>query len=168
MTRTARTVVLAISALSLTGCGTICNLASKDPQVYGGPAKDFEVVQYFHGCGGIGGAVVLVSDMCISLVGDTLTLPILLYRRERLSAREEQVYYLTVGEDNPVRLDSPTTAPAAVDEFRPIIGNQENATSQDSKDDFGKPRARRSDGSHPSPHDPLLWDPSQWEGIGGP
>jgi hypothetical protein len=35
-------VVLLLAAVGLNGCGTVCNLAGREPEIYGGLGKDFE------------------------------------------------------------------------------------------------------------------------------
>jgi hypothetical protein len=87
--------VIAYCALALvvltSGCGTVCNLASEQPEVYGGLKRDLTVVA---GVGNSSGhPVSLGSDPRVflvllalggaefgaSFVGDTLSLPLILY-----------------------------------------------------------------------------------------
>jgi uncharacterized protein YceK len=82
-------VPIVISSLLPSGCGTIVNLRSGDPEVYGGVAKDVEFVmtpQALGGEGGSGGLGVLMlmaGEVGLSLVGDTLTLPVVI-RKKRI------------------------------------------------------------------------------------
>jgi uncharacterized protein YceK len=84
-------VFVTIAAVLLSGCGTICNLATGDPEIYGGPQKDAEFLQNLHpaegggAAAGKGMAIVLlatVADVSLSVVGDTLTLPLAIYMRQ--------------------------------------------------------------------------------------
>lgn len=72
--------------VSLTGCGTVCNLAMGDPQPYGGVQKDAEFFQSWAPRPGPSGgqSAALGAAACLgipsaefgcSFVGDTLTLP---------------------------------------------------------------------------------------------
>jgi hypothetical protein len=83
----AKSILLpAISALCLTGCGTIGNLASKDPQPYGGLAKDVEWFDTPHSVlnggssskGGLVGLGLCGCELASSGVADTLTFPLIL------------------------------------------------------------------------------------------
>ncbi len=88
------TVVLACAG----GCGTVLNLASRDPVIpFGGVQKDLEVLQTsgpaIHGDppGGLGAAVLFAcipAELCLSLVGDSLTLPLALWMRNERDARD--------------------------------------------------------------------------------
>jgi uncharacterized protein YceK len=99
-------------AVSLSGCGTVCNLAGGvtqpdvEPRVYGGVQRDFEVLSdvcssTFHPSGGTlsgdGKAAAFWSaclltafagDPILSLVGDTLTLPVTIPLQNRRIAEE--------------------------------------------------------------------------------
>jgi uncharacterized protein YceK len=83
-------VVTVIGAVSLSGCGTVCNLAGgivhpdNETRVYGGVILDLEVIDAAVSGkktfgGGPGAVVVLlplaVLDPMLSLIADTLTLP---------------------------------------------------------------------------------------------
>jgi hypothetical protein len=79
------------------GCGTICNLASGDPQVpYGGVQKDLEHIETpsDHSLGssrGKAGAVVLAVlpvELGLSFVGDWVTLPLAVYLRQDRGDRQ--------------------------------------------------------------------------------
>src|SRR4051812_32489761 len=90
MAGAARTLVLAMVALSLSGCGTVCNLAwlhvrgdklsCGPPLVYGGVQNDVEIINRASqatGAPGMGtGGLYLLADVALSFVADTLTLPI--------------------------------------------------------------------------------------------
>jgi uncharacterized protein YceK len=88
---------LATALVTLTsGCGTVCNLVSEEPQVYGGVKRDLGVAA---GAGHLPasspslgpsdgkGALVLLAfcgaELGASFVGDTLSLPWLLYQDNR-------------------------------------------------------------------------------------
>jgi uncharacterized protein YceK len=81
----ARTVALvALATALLSGCGTVVNFAKGDPQIYGGAQKDVEFCLTPNNLGNSGpGAIVilgvLIADMGVSLVADTLTLPLIFY-----------------------------------------------------------------------------------------
>jgi uncharacterized protein YceK len=82
------TVLLAVCALVVGGCGTIANLQTGKPDFYGGVQKDAQ----FLGTprpqpSGIGisnlGALALFVDLPLSVVGDTLTMPLAIYEWHR-------------------------------------------------------------------------------------
>ena len=80
-----RIALLAVFAVLLSGCGTICNFAGGEPAPYGGVAKDLEVAEHSSGGGGIRSASSIVAvcalcaaEFCASAVADTLTLPFIL------------------------------------------------------------------------------------------
>lgn len=92
-------VVLAAAVLALlSGCGTVCNLASGDPDNYGGVQRDLKVAADMTAKGGImpqgnsdgWGALAILglfgADVCLSFVGDTLTLPLASYLRQKHEA----------------------------------------------------------------------------------
>lgn len=73
-----------IAPLLTSGCGTIANLRSGDPEVYGGVAKDVEFMMTPQTLGGEGDSAVLMlmaGEVGLSLVGDTLTLPLVICKR---------------------------------------------------------------------------------------
>jgi uncharacterized protein YceK len=93
--------VVALAVLSASGCGTVCNLASGDPQIYGGPQADIMMaLTPAHGAGdtppsparegdataeGFNGSwpfLLVLADIPLSLVGDTMTLPLTVYLRQ--------------------------------------------------------------------------------------
>jgi hypothetical protein len=83
----------AVAAVALLsgGCGTVCNLASGDPQVpFGGVQKDLETLQAPRSgssrlSGSGKGAVVIVlllpAELSLSFLGDTVTLPLAVWMR---------------------------------------------------------------------------------------
>jgi hypothetical protein len=89
--------LLAGAAFSAGGCGTVCNLASRHPEPYGGLARDLAVLAACPplepGGGGSGEAVffcavlgVCAGEFCATGLGDTLTLPLV----DRLAANKER------------------------------------------------------------------------------
>ncbi|HEY7311087.1 MAG TPA: hypothetical protein VH643_17110 [Gemmataceae bacterium] len=83
------------AAFLLSGCGTICNLASGDPDIYGGVKKDVTFIQTPNsgGVSGQGGAVILLvlaAETGLSLVADTLTLPLVVRMRRTDPASEDK------------------------------------------------------------------------------
>jgi uncharacterized protein YceK len=97
----ARVALLAAAvAAAASGCGTVFNLASKDPDNYGGVQRDIQVAADASAHGGLlsegtnrsgagsGEAALVVLALCgaelsLSFVGDTLTLPLVIYLRQR-------------------------------------------------------------------------------------
>jgi len=90
-------VILALTS----GCGTILNFRSGDPEVYGGIQKDVEFIMTPPAAGGgatngsgPGGAaplLIVAADAALSLVADTLTLPVLLRKRRMDQDREAEI-----------------------------------------------------------------------------
>jgi hypothetical protein len=79
---------VAVITSLMTGCGTVCNLASSNPQVYGGLDKDAELTREIQGRAiappvKLAVAVFVLPDFLASLAGDTLTLPLMLYLADR-------------------------------------------------------------------------------------
>jgi uncharacterized protein YceK len=82
------------------GCGTICNLASNDPDFYGGFRKDVQVIQTPHTLpmsarptgsqGRVIIAALLVADAGLSLVADTLTFPVVVFMRRGDPGEEDK------------------------------------------------------------------------------
>jgi uncharacterized protein YceK len=83
-------------AVLLSGCGTVCNLASGNPDNYGGVQRDLQFASDATDRGGLcrprpgdtgwGAACVLAlygADLSLSFVADTLTLPLATYLRQR-------------------------------------------------------------------------------------
>jgi uncharacterized protein YceK len=78
------TVLLSVCTLVVSGCGTIANLQTGKPDFYGGVQKDVEFLETPRPQpAGIGisnlGALVLFVDLPLSVVGDTLTMPLAIY-----------------------------------------------------------------------------------------
>lgn len=106
--------VAATVALSLSGCGTVCNLvggvtnSEEEPRVYGGVQRDVEVlsdvfsdtshpdVNNLHGDGKEAAflaaifATLFAGDPVLSFVGDTLTLPVTIPLQNKRIAEKEQ------------------------------------------------------------------------------
>jgi uncharacterized protein YceK len=98
------TLLLAAVAALACGCGTICNLATGNPDNYGGVQRDLQFAQdvsvgggIFKGDGaalsGTGGAVIAAgilvlygADLSLSFCGDTVTLPLAMYLRQHHEA----------------------------------------------------------------------------------
>ena len=87
-----RVVVLsALAAIVVSGCGTIANLKTGEPDLYGGVQKDVQLLQTPRTqTGGIGirnlGQLVLFVDLPLCVVADTLTIPIAIYEWHRGAA----------------------------------------------------------------------------------
>jgi hypothetical protein len=94
MKRTHFALVVLLAALTMaSGCGTVCNLASGDPKLYGGCEQDpifthpikFSPPHVSNGSSAVGAAVVGLlfpglfygTEIGLDLAGDTLTLPII-------------------------------------------------------------------------------------------
>jgi uncharacterized protein YceK len=92
MPRTLPALALAAAIALAGGCGTICNLASNDPEPYGGVANDLSVLASpLNLCPNDGEAAlwalgIWAADVGVCLVADTLTLP-LVYSWDRISWR---------------------------------------------------------------------------------
>jgi uncharacterized protein YceK len=121
---------VATAAMLLSGCGTVRNLASGDPDNYGGVQKDLADWQAAGTGRGLSGpaqgthswpmAVLLVAilpaELSLSFVGDTLTLPYVIYQRDKKNADSgEPVLPIQAG-GNPV---SPAGQPV-VSERNPL------------------------------------------------
>lgn len=70
-----KAVVLVSFMLQLTACGTVISLAQNDYRLYGGVRRDIAAIQD----GGVWG-VLAVVDLPLSLVLDSLALPLTLSR----------------------------------------------------------------------------------------
>jgi uncharacterized protein YceK len=93
MRQTLLAVVLVTVAVASSGCGTVCNLFTKDPEVYGGVAFDLKFIasprdtplSTSSGSNGQGAVLLLAlipAELCLSFVGDTLTLPLTIHLRQ--------------------------------------------------------------------------------------
>jgi hypothetical protein len=104
-------VFLVIIGLASSGCGTVCNLSGglvhpeEEPRIYGGLIRDIEIIDKMSSGvaskpGGSGAAVIAVAvlaivtvDPIMSLVADTLTLPITIPLQEARTAQNNKEYY---------------------------------------------------------------------------
>lgn len=80
--------LILVTSLLTSGCGTILNLRSGDPDVYGGVARDVEFMMTPQNVGGKGGGdpailMLVAGEVGLSLIGDTLTLPLVM-RKKRI------------------------------------------------------------------------------------
>jgi uncharacterized protein YceK len=97
--------IVVVLAVSLSGCGTVCNLAGgivhpdSEPRIYGGVVRDLEIIDKAvsgpPATESIGDAkfaalilAVAVADPFLSFVGDTLTLPLTVPLQERRQTAE--------------------------------------------------------------------------------
>jgi hypothetical protein len=125
-------VSVALVVVSLSGCGTVCNLAGgvlhpdKEPRVYGGVLRDMELIEE---CVNAPQAespsecprteltflVLGAADPILSFVGDTLTLPITIPLQNRRSAvtKNKEAQGVPPADVTP-RADSPS-APVVLD-----------------------------------------------------
>ena len=95
--RPALGLTLAIGVLA-SGCGTIHNFASGDPDVYGGVRNDCACFMTpgdpgpAESCGMDNAVLVCVvfADAALSAVADTLTLPLAIYLRQNEHAAPDQ------------------------------------------------------------------------------
>jgi uncharacterized protein YceK len=83
-----------IASLMTSGCGTILNLRSGDPDVYGGVQKDwkFFMTPVFDGAGCSGEVffpLIVAADAGLSLIADTLTLPLVIRMRHEDQEKED-------------------------------------------------------------------------------
>jgi hypothetical protein len=91
MPRTLIVAAVSIAALLAGGCGSVCNLVSKDPEVFGGPAVDAQILMTPLRDGGSapsgnGDAYVvafIAADMVASCVVDVATIPLALWLRRK-------------------------------------------------------------------------------------
>jgi uncharacterized protein YceK len=100
--------VVALAALCASGCGTILNLASGDPQIYGGPQADITIAltpntapgdppaaawpegsPIAEGISACWPFLLLLADVPLSLVGDTVTLPLAISMRQNKHPRAD-------------------------------------------------------------------------------
>jgi uncharacterized protein YceK len=106
MTSTRIGVVLAVVAILVSGCGTIANLETGKPELYGGVQKDVALLETPRPQPqGIGirnlGALVLFVDLPLSVVGDTLSIPIAIYEWHRGTADTNQAGGMDEGKGAP-------------------------------------------------------------------
>jgi uncharacterized protein YceK len=81
-------VLVGISAFLASGCGTITNLMTGQPELYGGVQKDIQLLETPRAePSGIGirnlPTLVLFVDLPLCFIGDTLTIPIAIYEWHR-------------------------------------------------------------------------------------
>jgi uncharacterized protein YceK len=99
--KTIRIAVFAVTAAFLmSGCGTICNLKSGDPDIYGGVKKDVAFIQtppsdpnsttWGSGQAGAIFLAIIAAEMGLSLVADTLTLPLVVRMRQNEQASDNK------------------------------------------------------------------------------
>jgi uncharacterized protein YceK len=108
--------VVAGAAVALSGCGTVLNLAGDDPYIYGGVQKDLAFIQtprtepLSGGCGKGGAAFVglVLADVSLSAIADTLTLPLAVYLRQNERPEPGETGY-TGGRGNPGGAAGPPT-----------------------------------------------------------
>jgi uncharacterized protein YceK len=85
--------LVAIVAVSLTGCGTVANLGSGKSEIYGGVAKDIEFAATPRDSGRGKGVVLILpfwlAELSCSAVADTLTIPIILSREAKKTRADE-------------------------------------------------------------------------------
>jgi uncharacterized protein YceK len=96
--------VVALAAVLSNGCGTVANLATGRPEIYGGVAKDLDFAQKPHsvtpatGKGGVALLCLYVADLSLSLVGDTLTLPFILCKQGRIAGSSDSTVSAPCGD----------------------------------------------------------------------
>jgi uncharacterized protein YceK len=136
-------VLAAMAAVSLGGCGTICNFAHGDPDIYGGVQKDVEIIQTPRTAGGGGVsynkgspifAVLVLADTGLSLVADTLTLPLAIYLRQNEHASDNEGVPMDGG--NPVKSADKATPAISLEESRP--DGRGDAEEQGAKNEAGE------------------------------
>jgi uncharacterized protein YceK len=86
-------LVMVLAAVGASGCGTVCNLCRGEPELYGGVKQDIALttVPLFNVNNVVAAAVILGvcgADVCLSGVGDTVTIPIVLRRQAALDRPE--------------------------------------------------------------------------------
>jgi hypothetical protein len=98
MKKTGIGAILALAAASWSGCGTVCNLADgvghpsvdlvdSGPKIYGGIERDFDALNSNATIADPGKlSILLLAEMPLTLVGDTLTLPITIWVQEKRAA----------------------------------------------------------------------------------
>ena len=84
-----------LAALVASGCGTVANLKTGEPELYGGVQKDVQLLETPHTPEqGVGirnlGPLVLFVDLPLSFVGDTLTMPLAIYEWHRGEGHQDK------------------------------------------------------------------------------
>ncbi len=83
--------LLALLPLAFGGCGTVANLASPTPEVYGGIRNDLEFDRVAWSSEGLHiGPTTVLADLCWSAVADTLTCPFVYYLAWKRSTKSEE------------------------------------------------------------------------------
>jgi uncharacterized protein YceK len=89
MSRRLGAVLLTVATVWFSGCGTICNFASGDPEVpFGGVQKDLKYFQTPRSEGPSGetaakaALILLPAELCLSFIADTLTMPLAICLRQ--------------------------------------------------------------------------------------
>jgi uncharacterized protein YceK len=134
--KNALTVFVALAAVLVSGCGTIVNLCSGDPQVpLGGVQKDLEAFNTPSSTNlgtGKGAALIVLllpTELCLSLVGDTLTLPLAIFIKRLGYPRDDGAAPASPGDDQPdraPRVDAPGELP-----MREILNRIKNLSDDD-------------------------------------
>jgi uncharacterized protein YceK len=134
------TVCFVLSTLSLGGCGTLCNFGASVlpppdngtafPAVYGGVMFDLAVLTIPSNSSATGGrgseaegelvkAALVLADIPVSLIGDTLTLPITLWaHRKRMQPDAESRGHSSAPVDPRILADAPSTATPQVEDLQ--------------------------------------------------
>lgn len=112
MPSTRLAVPLVLLAVLTSGCGTIANLNTGEPDFYGGVQKDIQwLATPSRQPEGIGlanlGFLTLFVDLPLSIIGDTLTMPIAIYEWHRGDGHTESTDRVSGNGEN-------TTPPATV------------------------------------------------------
>jgi hypothetical protein len=135
MKNTLVAALIAVTAVPLSGCGTICNFAGgifhpeTEPRVYGGVQRDVEVIEKMASAGSLNvragshdprellaWIVLLGADPTVSFVADTLTLPITIYVEKRRGDASER----SKDSSNLANSAGPATGSVSLGEPRPL------------------------------------------------
>jgi len=162
---------VAIALLPLSGCGTVLNMTSADPEVYGGVKKDCEIAVSPHnyGSGGKNTPLVMVfwlADVGVSAVGDTVTLPFVAFREPKIPSEDRgspsflpQYSYGAIAATHapsssvePVSLFAPELKPKS----ESVSGSPSTGTWQDTKEETSAVPFPLKDGPFLSPAPDLL------------
>jgi uncharacterized protein YceK len=97
-----------VFAFLLSGCGTVANLTTGEPELYGGVQHDVQLLQTPHReQSGIGirnlGPLVLFVDLPLCAVADTLTLPIAIYEYHHGDGRKDTSEHASTASPAPVQ-----------------------------------------------------------------
>jgi hypothetical protein len=168
MTKTALPAFVAMSALWLSGCGTICNLASKNPQVYGGIQGDIECVKHLDHLGPSSASgksvlflfLLLPAEGSLTLAGDTLTLPLVVCLRQNPSRPDEPVSYIVVDHLNSVDANNPPPANVILHQPRPFTFDEFISEVLEIEGDRQLPALWGPIPLNPIPQGPTPWNPA--------